>query len=237
MKRLRISYVIVGIVLLSFAICVIYPRPESAFSEIDTDKETTVIIDAGHGGEDGGAVSASGMIESSINLAVAKKAEQFLAFCGIKTHMTRSDENAVHTQGNTIRERKISDLKNRVSAINAFKKAVLISIHQNHFPDSKYTGTQVFYADTDGSQILASGMQNLVQSSLNQPKQRKAKKAESTYLMKNIQCTGVLIECGFLSNPQEALNLQDEDYQKKLICVIGCSIARYLEQGSEYIEV
>lgn len=236
-KEFRVLYVLSAVCLVYFFIYSVFYNSASEVSGSNMKPVPIIIIDAGHGGEDGGAVSISGVTESSINLSVAQKLEQLLVFSGIPVHMTRSSENDLHTQGDTIRARKISDLKNRVSFVNQFEHGILISIHQNHFSDSKYTGAQVFYANTDGSKVLAAGMQNLFQSALNQQNRRNAKQIESAYLMKNIHCTGILIECGFLSNPQEDQNLQDSNYQKKIVCVMGSSILRYLEQGSGYIEV
>jgi len=196
-----------------------------------------VVIDAGHGGEDGGAVSITGEKESTINLSVAKRLEQMLAFSGVKICMVRSDENAVHTEGNTIRQRKISDLKNRVRMINDLDNAVLISIHQNHFSDQRYYGPQVFYANTPGSKEFAKNMQQALSGALNPAVSRKPSEVKSSYLMNNISTTGILIECGFLSNANEAVLLEDETYQKKIVGTIASSVAQYLKQGSGDFEI
>lgn len=217
----------------------IYSLYHSSYVEISSLESgiPTVVIDAGHGGEDGGAVSVSGVTESEINLSIAKRTEQLLAFCGIKVCMTRNDEQAIHTEGNTIRERKISDLKQRVRIANSFEPAILISIHQNHYPDSQYSGAQVFYAGTNGSKEFAQNMQTVFWNALNGAEHREIKRAESAYLMKNIRCTGILVECGFLSNEQEDYLLRSDVYQKKISCAITCATAQYLEKGSGEVEI
>lgn len=219
-----------GLTVLYFGV---YTFVEGRFVQTSADAANTpatVMIDAGHGGEDGGAVSLSQIKESDINLSVAKKLEQLLSFCGVHTKMVRQDGQALSTQGDTIRERKISDLKNRVAMINGTDGAVLVSIHQNHFPQEKYRGPQVFYADTPGSKSLGELMQKALYEAAESPQKRGIKKAESVYLLNNIRCTAVLVECGFLSNPQEELLLQSSDYQKKLVCAISDAVMEHLHE-------
>ena len=162
-----------------------------------------VIIDAGHGGEDGGAVSCTGIYESKINLEIAQQLNDLLNLLGIKTKMIRDSDRSVYTQGDSIAAKKVSDLKERVRIVNNTNNAILISIHQNHFPEEKYSGGQVFYASTDGSKNLAAILQEKIVNTLNQGSKRQIKQAKNVYILENIQCTGVLIECGFLSNPRE----------------------------------
>lgn len=197
----------------------------------------TIVIDAGHGGEDGGTTSLTGVLESNINLSISLKLDQLLALCGVKTCMLRSEDVSLHKQGATIRERKISDLNHRVEIINSVNRGILVSIHQNHFAESKYSGAQVFYAGTNGSKNLASQIQQVLNENLASSNQRTIAKAEAVYIMKKINCEGVLIECGFLSNPTEALLLQDDTYQTKLSCVIGCALTRYLQKGEMEVEI
>ena len=119
----------------------------------------TIVLDAGHGGEDGGAVSRGGVPESGINLQIAKKMQGLLAFLGRGCVMTRADEAAIYSpEAKTLREKKVSDLKNRVLRTNQVPNAVLLSVHQNFFTEAKYRGAQVFYAKTDGSRELAEAM-------------------------------------------------------------------------------
>lgn len=188
----------------------------------------TIIIDAGHGGEDGGATSCTGVLESSINLEIALRLDDLLHFLGYDTVMIRTTDTAIHTQGNTIAARKASDLKERVKLVNKTEKGLLISIHQNYFSDDRYSGAQVFFPSTEGSEELGKKLQRDIVSTLNPGSKRQAKKASGVYLMEHIECTGVLIECGFISNREEEMNLRSENYQKKLCSVIASSVSRFL---------
>lgn len=183
----------------------------------------TLVIDAGHGGEDGGAVSASGVSESALNLAVAKRLDAILGFCGVPSVMLREGDVMLSDPGGaTIRERKVSDLHNRVAAINGVENAVLISIHQNSFTDARYDGAQVFYAPTEGSRFFAEYTQELLRVCLAPDNDRRAKPIpESVYLMSHISCKAILVECGFLTNPAEDRLLQQPDYQLKLALTVA----------------
>lgn len=192
------------------------------------DGRHTIIIDAGHGGEDGGATSCTGVLESSINLEIAIRLNDLMNLLGYKTIMVRTSDTAIHTQGDTIASRKVSDLKARVSIANETENAVFISIHQNYFTDDRYSGAQVFFPATEGSNELGQSLQKDIVSTLNPGSNRKAKKAEGIYIMEHIQCIGVLIECGFISNPQEEAHLRNEAYQKKICSVIASSVSRFL---------
>lgn len=189
----------------------------------------TVIVDAGHGGFDGGAVSCSGEKESVINLQIANRAEQVLALCGLEPVMIRSADTAV---GDT----KADDLKNRVQAINGQGSSLLVSIHQNHFSDDRYSGAQVFYAPTNGSKQLAQAVQDALRTGLNPENERQIKPAESVYLMQHITGTGILVECGFLSNAAEEYLLRQKEYQTKIACAICAGVSKYLE-GERSLEV
>ncbi len=186
----------------------------------------TVVVDAGHGGEDGGAVSVSGVRESQINLAIARRAEDFLNLLGFPTVMVRTSDAAIYDpSASTISEKKVSDLRNRVRLVNETENALLLSIHQNLFSDGRYSGAQVFYAGTEGSKELAEQVQQALIDAADPANHRQAKPAETVYLMNNIQCPGILVECGFLSNEQEDLKLQDAGYQKKLTVAMCCALA------------
>ena len=199
----------------------------------DTEQHSVVIIDAGHGGEDGGATSADGVRESKINLEISLRLNDFLNFLGIETAMIRTTDVSVHTQGDTVAQRKVSDIKNRVNMVEATENALLISVHQNHFSEEKYRGAQIFYAQTQGSAELAKMLQETVAQQVDADNRRECIKAQDIYLMNHITCPAVLIECGFLSNYEEAQLLQKETYQKKLIAAFGCCIYKYLEAANE----
>ena len=186
-----------------------------------------IIIDAGHGGEDGGAISCTGALESNINLKIAQRLNDLIHFLGVHTQMTRKEDISIYTEGESLSQKKISDLKERVRICNQINSAVLLSIHQNNFTDSKYSGAQVFYSSTDGSEQLAREIQDAFVSTINPGSNRNVKKAKGIYVLENIQCPGVLIECGFLSNPEEEALLRSEVYQKKICCVIAASCARF----------
>ena len=188
----------------------------------------TIVIDAGHGGVDGGATSCTGMLESRFNLEIAKKLDDLMHLLGMHTRMIRETDCSVYTQGKTISQKKVSDLRERVRIVNSIQDCVLISIHQNHFPDSKYRGAQVFYPPTTGSQELSARLQENFKGILNPNSNRQIKKADGIYLMQHINCPAVLIECGFLSNPQEEILLRDKKYQQKLCSVIACTISTWL---------
>ena len=184
-----------------------------------------VIIDAGHGGVDGGAVSCTGAKESNINLEIALRLNDLLHLLGMNTYMIRTEDISVYTSGNSIAAKKVSDLKERVRIINQTENAILVSIHQNNFDDARYSGAQVFY---NSDPLLAGKLQDAFVKTLNPGSKRKAKKVDGVYLMQNINCPGYLIECGFLSNHSEEARLRDPAYQQKMCCVIGavlsCSI-------------
>ena len=192
----------------------------------------TVIIDAGHGFPDGGTTSCTGVIEADLNLEISLRLNDLFHFFGVNTVMLRTDPNSVYTEGYTIAGKKISDIRNRVSRINSMRNAVLLSIHQNHFYDSQYAGAQVFYANSTESEQLAKKLQSDLVENLNPTSNRKAKQSSGVYLMEHIKCTGVLIECGFLSNIQEESLLRSADYQKKLCAVIVTSCNAYMNQST-----
>ena len=187
-------------------------------------RDRCIILDAGHGGMDGGAVSCTGYPESAINLEIALRLEALFELMGYDTIMIRRADVSVHTKGESIAEKKISDLKERVRIVNETPGGVLVSIHQNTFQDSRYSGAQVFYADTDGSRELAERVQQMLSYSLDPMNKRKCKPSKGVYLMEHIKCTGVLIECGFLSNMEEESRLRDTQYQKKLSASIVSAI-------------
>lgn len=187
-----------------------------------------VVIDPGHGGVDGGATSCTGVLESNINLEISLRLNDLMHLIGIDTLMIRQTDRSVHTRGDTIAEKKVSDLKQRVNLVNSPENALLISIHQNHFSDSRYYGPQVFYGREEGSTEFAEIMQTALTKSLCPSSSRQAKSAREVYLMQKVTCTALLIECGFISNPEEEAKLLNADYQKMLCCVITAVCGNYL---------
>lgn len=193
------------------------------------DGRHCIVIDAGHGGVDGGATSCTGVLESKLNLEIALRLNDFLHLLGYDTAMIRTTDESVYTQGETIAAKKVSDLKQRVKIVNETENALLISIHQNHFSDSQYSGAQVFYTSNGSSEYLAKSLQNTLTASLNPGSNRQAKKASGIYLMEHIECTGILVECGFLSHPEEEAKLRNAEYQKKLCGIIAVTVGNHLD--------
>lgn len=190
----------------------------------------TVVIDAGHGGEDGGAVSLLGEVEKDINLDICLTLEKLLIQGGYKTVMTRTNDTSIHNEtASTTRERKVSDIHNRVKIANSSNNNILISIHQNHFSDSQYFGAQVFYSGKSANcQILAENIRNAVTSLLQPQNTRKCKESTGVYLMDNISVPGVIVECGFISNYDEAYLLSQEDYRDAMAYSIYLGIVEYI---------
>lgn len=201
-------------------------------SNLSGHADRTIVIDAGHGGEDSGAVSGSGLYEKDVNLAIAKQVGEMLELSGYPVIMTREEDISIHNEGlSTVRERKVSDLHNRLKIVQEQgENCVLISIHQNHFSESKYFGAQVFYSPNNAdSSVLAEAIRSQV-TSLTQPdNHRKSKPAtNSIYLLWNAEIPAVIVECGFLSNPEEAQKLSESRYQQQLAFSIYTGIVEYL---------
>ncbi len=195
----------------------------------------TFVIDAGHGGEDGGAVGADGTLESEVNLAVALRLEQMLALCGFPAVMTRrSEEISYPDAAKTIRDRKRADQEYRAALINGTDGAVLLSIHQNQYSTAGPRGAQVFYSSTPGSEDFAKEMQARL-AVLCGDHRKAAPISPEIFLLKEARCPAILIECGFLSNPEELCLLQSETYQTKLAVVMTAAcIARRTELEKAY---
>lgn len=189
-----------------------------------------VVIDAGHGGPDGGAVAGDGTTEAQINLAVALRLEEMLQLAGVETVMVRREDVSVHDEGcETLREKKVSDIHNRAALINATPGAVLLSIHQNSLPQvPSVHGAQAFYNTVDGAAAMAATIQESLNTAINPGNEKQEKAIDSSvYLMKNIQAPGVLVECGFLSNPQETAQLKDGTYQTRMAVTIAAGYLRH----------
>ena len=202
---------------------VVHPGQKiAAFSYAEAGARV-LVLDAGHGGEDGGAVSLTGTPESGINLSIVLKLDQLLGFYGQAPVVLRTSDLSLHDpEADTLREKKASDLHNRVEAVEQVENAVLLSVHQNMFTDQKYHGAQVFFAPTDGSQEPAVYAQGGLRSVGDPENNRQAKPIPDTvYLMNHITCPAILIECGFLSNPAEEALLRSDGYQTKLAAAMA----------------
>ena len=189
----------------------------------------TVILDAGHGGEDSGAVSADGILEKDINLNISLKLRDLLTVSGFKVLMTREEDVSIHDDSaNSIRAKKVSDLNNRLKLINKDKNSVLISIHQNKFENSKYSGAQTFYSETSKSRELAQSMRASFCGLLQSDNKREIKPApKNVFILNKCKIPGVIVECGFLSNEEEVKKLCNESYQNKVAFTIYCGFIDY----------
>lgn len=232
MKVKTIYLIILTALLISFCIVMV-----SAFSnitahtsaDIDSDKPT-VIIDAGHGGEDGGA-EVDGVLEKDINLSIAGKLADTLRLCGCQVKEIRDTDISVYdNNAQTIREKKVSDLQKRVEIVNENENNILVSVHQNKFDNSTYSGTQVFYSvNNDNSAILAEAVRSSVISLLQNDNTRELKKAGSDiYLLDNANVPAIIVECGFLSNSEERTKLLDGNYQSEMAYSIAMGVLEYI---------
>ncbi len=189
-----------------------------------------VVLDAGHGGIDGGCSTADGKTEKVINLNIMLSVRDFSRFFGYNVDTTREKDKSIHDKGvSGIRNQKISDMKNRLDIFNKHTNAVCISIHQNTFSDPDFNGAQMFYSDkNDSSEQLASIMQQKFVGNLQPDNQREIKLCgEELYLCYYSNNPAVMVECGFLSNPDDAANLTDESYQNKVAFTIFSGINEF----------
>ena len=180
-----------------------------------------VIIDPGHGGEDGGAVGKNGTVEKDVNLKISLGLRDILHLFGYETVMTREKDKAIYDEeAIKLRQKKRSDLKNRLSIIhkNSGEDSIFISIHQNKFPNEKYSGTQIFYSSNNpNSENLALKVRENIVLNLQKSNKREIKESKSgIFLLKNSNIPSIVVECGFLSNEEEEKKLSDKLYQKKM---------------------
>lgn len=193
---------------------------------ISQNSRSTLVLDAGHGGIDGGAISDSGLKESDINLQIALKTEALVRFLGFDTVMTRetdtdnSDNKAYSEHDNLVQ---------RVKLANSTENAVLISIHQNKFPSAVVSGAEVMYSDNDDSKALGLITQDNLVTLLDSSNRRVARPAPKELLLtSSVECPTILVECGFMSNPQEVQKLASNDYQLKLAAILAGSYIQFL---------
>lgn len=193
--------------------------------------EKVIILDAGHGGEDSGAVGAGGVLEKNLNLEIANAIRLALEEKGFTVIMTRTEDKMLYSEEENVKGmRKLSDLKNRVKIAENYPNALFISIHMNSFGASKYSGLQVYYSEDDnGSMALANSIQSSVKDKLQPDNNRVTKCGKELYLLERSPVTTVLVECGFLSNAEECKKLSEKEYQNQLSFAIVCGIIEYIE--------
>ncbi|HHZ06613.1 MAG TPA: hypothetical protein GX401_07510 [Clostridiales bacterium] len=197
----------------------------------DTNQLPTIIIDSGHGGEDGGAVGDDGTLEKDINLQISLCLEKLFITNGYKVVLTRDGDYAIYDKGcNNIKEKKISDMKNRLAIFNSSENNIVISVHQNKFTESKYSGTQIFYSPNNKESLqLAESIKQSVTGMLQPNNSRETKSGnKSIYLLWNSKVPSVIVECGFLSNYNERELLKTAEYQNKMAFTIFCGFLEYI---------
>lgn len=191
-----------------------------------------IVIDAGHGKPDEGAKSSRGTTEAETNLKIALKLQNLLEQSGCTVILTRTDENGIYSlDAKTLREKKISDIRNRVKIGNDSMADIFISIHLNKIPEEKYYGWQCFYKSGDEKSIkLAKSIQENLNKAIQKENKRVAMKLDKVYIMKHVEIPISIIECGFLSNPEEEKNLLEDEYQDKLAWGIYSGINDYFNE-------
>ena len=195
------------------------------------EKKGTVVVDAGHGGEDGGTTGVHGELEKDINLAIALELQRLLEQHQFEVVMVRDWDTDLSDQNlPTVAQRKRSDLRRRLRLVEESGDCVLLSIHQNFFTENQYSGAQVFYSANDPrGAALAEAIRASITETLQPENTRQNKVGEGVYLLEQCRVPAVLVECGFLSNPEEAAALADPDYQKQMAQAIYNGLVRYLK--------
>ncbi len=199
-------------------------------SNLNINSTPAIIIDAGHGGEDSGAVGVDNILEKDINLSISMYLKELIEFSGFQVVMIREEDISIYNaDADTIKEKKVSDMKNRLKIYNSSDNNIIISIHQNQFSESKYYGAQMFYSKNNSkSKELAECVRKAFIGFLQPDNNRELKQADdSIYLLKNTQNPAIIVECGFISNESEAHLLQNSEYQRKVAYAIYCGFLEY----------
>ncbi len=210
-------------------------KPSLEISASPTAEEPIIIIDAGHGGEDGGTSGENGTVEKDLNLDIAFLLRDILTASGKKVVMTREEDILLYDRNADYKGHKKSlDLRARLEMAEEYPNSVFVSIHMNAFPDTKYSGLQVWYSKNSASSaLLAKSLQDKTRELLSPENNRKIKGADSSiYLLNRIKSSAVLVECGFLSNPEECARLSNPIYRQKLALVMSSAILEFLKSES-----
>lgn len=228
-KRICLILLFIGISIFTFLFGKM-PEQEKTIQTVSLPVSgKTIVIDAGHGKPDEGAESSNGTTEAETNLKIALKLQNLLEQSGSTVILTRSDENAIYDiDSKTLKQKKISDIHNRVKIGNESQADIFVSIHLNKIPEQQYYGWQCFYKEgnEDGKKLA-----ELIQSNLNESMQKEnnrvAMKIDNIYIIKKVEIPTTIVECGFLSNPEEEKQLLDDNYQNKLAWGIYNGIIDY----------
>lgn len=235
-RRLLILFLLVSLILGVFAVLsvVILPKTPNispALSDTQTNRQPILVIDPGHGGEDGGAIGIDGTEEKTLNLQIASILADILRLSGYDVRMTRTDDRLLYDLYDDLTDythrKKTYDLRNRARFTTDVSADAFLSIHMNQFPQAKYRGLQVYYSpNAPQSEFLAATVQNYTKQYIQPENHREIKAATSSiYLLKYLEIPAVLIECGFLSNEEECALLQSSDYQRRMALTIACAVA------------
>lgn len=227
-RKIFIVYIAILIIYIFFVIKAFMSIDSYSTVNTNADSIQTIIIDAGHGGDDGGAV-ANGIVEKDINLSISKKLYNIFKASGFNVKMTRNSDEMINDYGDSLRERKISDMKKRLGIFNSSENNVVISIHQNKFTQEQYFGTQIFYSTNNQKSLaLANSVKSNVQALLQPDNEREVKPAtRDIYLLYNSKVPSIIVECGFISNFNEANKLKQESYQNEIAFTIYSGFLEY----------
>jgi len=232
------KFLLFSILFVLISVCIMFFSPgikketQKASNEIAED--FVIVIDAGHGGEDGGAVSDSGIVEKDINLDIALKLHNLIKLSDFNSVLIRDSDRLMYESGQE-NHKKTSDISNRIKTAKSFENSIFVSIHQNKFPIKKYSGLQVYYSKNNNeSEALGKTIQSNVKNLLQNENNRQVKKADKNIrILDSINSPAVLVECGFLSNDREAELLNSEEYRNKIAYLIYCSIIQYLDKNKD----
>lgn len=231
-KKIIILVGIIFLILFSISIENIESSPKEIAVSSTPVSSRVIVVDAGHGFPDVGAVGIEGTSEEHINLNIALKLQKLLENSGAVVLLTRSDENGIYSiDSQTIKEKKVSDIKNRVEIGNEDDVDIFISIHLNKFQEEKYKGWQSFYQErSEDSKLLAECIQNQLNNIIKIENNRVPLPLKNIYIMDKVEKPTITIECGFLSNEEELNNLKSDEYQDKLAWGIYTGIQEYFKE-------
>lgn len=232
-NKKRILFIIMLILISTFTYSINTKKEKIISTSSLPVSNKVVILDAGHGKPDEGASSNLGTTEESINLKITKKVQNLLEQSGSTVILTRSDENGIYDQDeNSLRNKKVSDIKNRVKIGNESSADIFVSIHLNKIEQSQYYGWQTFFkTNNEQSKKLAQNIQQSLNESIQKENKRESLKISGKYIIDHVEIPISIVECGFLSNPEEEKLLQQDEYQSRLAWGIYTGIMNYFYEN------
>lgn len=228
-NKKRILFIIMLILISTFTYSINTKKENTISTSSLPVSNKVIILDAGHGKPDEGASGSTGTTEESINLAITKKVQKLLEQSGSTVILTRSDENGIYNQDeDSLRNKKVSDIKNRVKIGNESSADIFVSIHLNKIEQSQYYGWQTFFKqNNEQSKKLAQNIQQSLNESIQKENKRETLKISGKYIIDHVEIPTSIVECGFLSNPEEEKLLQQDEYQSRLAWGIYTGIMNY----------